>query len=293
MTHVLTLISSTDNGLQDDLFTAIENKIAPTRKNWLKQGKAIDLFFSSAAINDLASVMQPQFDDAKIDAVLQADHDTRRKQLLCADMDSTLIEQEGLDLIAAHIGLQEETAAITERAMCGEIDFAASLTERVSLLKGLDASKLDDTFAQLSHTPGARTLVQTMRDNGAKCILISGGFTCFADKIAEQLGCDEAHSNILDIKDGKLAGTVTPPIVDSARKREILLSEQEERHLSPGQILAVGDGANDIPMLQSAGMGVAFRAKPATEAATQYRIRYNDLHALLYIQGYDEDSFVS
>lgn len=293
MTQVLTLISSENNGLTPDILTLIEAQIPAMRTHWLSPEKAVDLFFADDGIVDLYPALAKKLDAMRIDSILQDYNDTRRKKLLCADMDSTLIEQEGLDLIAAHRGLEQETADITERAMRGEIDFTASLTERVSLLKGLHADKLDETFARLSHTSGARTLIQTMRAHGAKCILISGGFTCFADKIAEQLGCHSAYSNQLDIQDNALTGHVIPPIVDSNRKRDILEEERGNLNLTAAQILAVGDGANDIPMLQAAGMGVAFRAKPKTENAAQYRIRHNDLHALLYMQGYDDSSFIT
>ncbi|TNE30586.1 MAG: phosphoserine phosphatase SerB [Alphaproteobacteria bacterium] len=290
MTQILTLIAGAERTLPAEFI----NKIKADNSTVLHQDKAVDFFFddaprAAAVLQDLAA----ECDTQKIDAVLQDNNPARRKKLLCADMDSTLIEQEGLDLIAAHLGLGEETAAVTERAMRGEIDFAASLTERVALLKGLPASKLDETFAALTDTPGAEKLVKTMRQNGARCVLISGGFTVFADKVAARLGCHAAHSNILDIADGALTGQVIPPILDSLRKRAILEDERSKLHLGNSDVLAVGDGANDIPMLEAAGIGVAFRAKPKVEAVTPYRIRHGDLSSLLYLQGYTEAEIVA
>lgn len=289
MTQILTLIAGTGLSLP----AQITSGISADHITVLSRSKAVDLFFDDAA--RAAAVFQDiaaECDAQKIDAALQENSPARRKKLLCADMDSTLIEQEGLDLIAAHLGLGAETAAVTERAMRGEIDFAVSLTERVSLLKGLSADKLDETFAALTDTPGAAKLIKTMRKNGARCVLISGGFTVFADKVAARLGCHAAHSNVLDIVDGALTGQVLPPILDSSRKRRILEEERDRLGIDSSHVLAVGDGANDIPMLESAGMGVAFRAKPKVESVTPYRIRYGDLLSLLYLQGYTEDEIV-
>jgi len=290
MTQILTLIAGAEHALPAQFM----DRLNADKITVLHAGKAADLFFedtarATAVFQDIAADCDAQ----KIDAVLQENTPTRRKKLLCADMDSTLIEQEGLDLIAAHLGLGEETAAVTERAMRGEIDFAASLTERVALLKGLSTGKLDESFAAMTNTPGAEKLVRTMRANGAKCVLISGGFTVFADKIAARLGCHAAHSNVLDIADGVLTGRVLPPILDNLRKRIILEDERNSLKLDHSDVLAVGDGANDIPMLEAAGIGVAFRAKPRVEAITPYRIRHGDLSALLYLQGYKEAEIIA
>ncbi len=290
MTQILTLIAGAERSLPAEFM----NDVKADKITVLHRDKAVDLFFEDAArATAVFQELAAECDTQKIDAVLQDDSPVRRKKLLCADMDSTLIEQEGLDLIAAHLGLGAETAAVTERAMRGEIDFAASLTERVALLKGLPAAKLDETFAALTDTPGAEKLVKTMRKNGARCVLISGGFTVFADKVAARLGCHAAHSNILDIADGALTGQVLPPILDSLRKRSILEDERNRLKIGNSDVLAVGDGANDIPMLEAAGMGVAFRAKPKVEAITPYRIRYGDLSSLLYLQGYTEADIVA
>lgn len=289
MTQILTLIA----GAEHPLPAQFTGGLKADQITVLHRNRAVDLFFDDAT--RAAAVFQGiavECDAEKIDAVLQEHSPARRKKLLCADMDSTLIEQEGLDLIAAHLGLGAETAAVTERAMRGEIDFAASLTERVALLKGLSAAKLEESFAALTDTPGAAKLVKTMRKNGARCVLISGGFTVFADRVAARLGCHAAYSNILDIADDVLTGLVLPPILDSNRKRAILENEQSSLGIDNRHVLAVGDGANDIPMLEAAGIGVAFRAKPKVEAITPYRIRHGDLSSLLYLQGYTEDEIV-
>lgn len=289
MTQILTLIAGAEQILPPEFITGAQ----ADQVRVLHPGKAVDLFFENTG--RAAKVFQEiaeACDARKIDAALQEDSPARRKKLLCADMDSTLIQQEGLDLIAAHLGLGAETAAVTERAMRGDIDFAASLTERVALLKGLPVAKLEETFTALTDTPGAEKLVKTMRKHGARCVLISGGFTVFADRVAARLGCHAAHSNVLDIAGGVLTGKVLPPILDSQRKRTILENERDRIKIKNENVLAVGDGANDIPMLQAAGMGIAFRAKPKVESATPYRIKHGDLSSLLYLQGYAKDEII-
>ncbi len=289
MTQVLTIIAGQNTELDEQTIKALP---AADRSKVLEHGRAVELFFENGAyISDAFPELRATLDAKRIDAVLQTPAG-RQKKLLCADMDSTLIRQEGLDLIAAHLGLGAETAAVTERAMRGEIDFATSLTERVALLQGLAADKLEETFAALTDTPGAQTLVKTMRAHGARCVLISGGFTVFADRIAERLGCHAAHSNRLDIQDGVLTGRVLPPILDSARKREILETERQTHKFARKDVIAVGDGANDIPMLQAAATGIAFRAKPRVEDSVQHRIRHSDLTALLYLQGYTSEDIL-
>ncbi|QGY02119.1 phosphoserine phosphatase SerB [Methylobacterium mesophilicum SR1.6/6] len=225
-------------------------------------------------------------------AVLPADAH-RRKRLFLADMDSTMIEQECIDELAGTLGLKDHVAAITERAMRGEIAFEPALRERVALLKDIPVEAVDGLIAErLTLTPGGRTLVQTMRAHGARTCLVSGGFTLFTGPIAATIGFQEHRSNVLGVADGRLTGVVEDPIVGKAEKRAALIELRGTLGLGPPDTLAVGDGANDLDMLQEAGLGVAFRAKPAVAAAAQVRVEHGDLTALLYLQGYAAAEFV-
>jgi phosphoserine phosphatase len=225
-------------------------------------------------------------------AVLPADAH-RRKRLFLADMDSTMIEQECIDELAGTLGLKDHVAAITERAMRGEIAFEPALRERVALLKDIPVGAVDGLIAErLSLTPGGPTLVRTMRAHGAHTCLVSGGFTLFTGPIAGKIGFHEHRSNVLDIVGERLTGTVADPIVGKAEKRATLIELRETLGLGHVDTLAVGDGANDLDMLTEAGLGVAFRAKPAVAAAAHVRIEHGDLTALLYLQGYAAAEFV-
>lgn len=227
-----------------------------------------------------------------VDVVVQAAAH-RRRRLLVADMDSTMITVECIDELADYAGIKTEIADVTERAMRGELDFAEALDARVALLKGLDANAIDRCLAErVWLMPGARALVRTMRANGAYTLLVSGGFTRFAEPVAAEIGFDESRSNELLIEGDRLAGTVAKPIVDSATKEASLLDAAASRGIALADTLAVGDGANDIPMLEAAGLGIAYRAKPATAAAADARIEANDLTALLYVQGYPRKDWV-
>ncbi|MET3413871.1 phosphoserine phosphatase SerB [Methylobacterium sp. 1030] len=225
-------------------------------------------------------------------AVLPADAH-RRKRLFLADMDSTMIEQECIDELAGTLGLKDHVAAITERAMRGEIAFEPALRERVALLKDIPVGAVDGLIAEhLTLTPGGGTLVRTMRAHGAHTCLVSGGFTLFTGPIAAMIGFDEHRSNVLGVADGRLTGLVEDPIVGKAEKRATLIALRGQLGLGAAETLAVGDGANDLDMLGEAGLGVAFRAKPAVAAAARVRVEHGDLTALLYLQGYAAPEFV-
>lgn len=219
----------------------------------------------------------------------------RRKRLLIADMDSTMIEQECLDELAAGLGLKDRVSAITERAMRGDIEFEPALRERVALLKGLPAAQTiaDVLENHITLAPGGAALVATMRANGAYAALVSGGFTAFTDVIAAKLGFDENRANVLEIEADLLAGRVVEPILGREAKLAALNELIAAKGLERAETIAVGDGANDLAMLGAAGLGVAYRAKPAVAEAAHVRIDHGDLTALLYLQGYAEDEIVA
>jgi phosphoserine phosphatase len=217
----------------------------------------------------------------------------RKKRLFVADFESTIIENEMLEELADFLGMRAHVAELTRRAMNGEIDFVAALNERVALLRGLPVSVLDEAAARIRLMPGAQTLLATLRRAGVHTALVSGGFTVFAEPVAARLGFDRVVANRLDIEGGRLAGTLTSPIVGAATKRETLMSLAAGLGLDLKQTMAAGDGANDLPMLQEAGLGIAFRAKPAVAAASRWRIDHADLTALLYAQGYREGEILT
>ncbi len=215
----------------------------------------------------------------------------RRKGLLVADMDSTIVQNETLDDLAARAGLGERVAAITARSMNGEIAFDRALRERVALLRGLGVAALDETWAETRLTPGARTLVTTMRAHNATTALVSGGFTVFTERVADACGFDSHHANRLLIEDDRLTGAVAEPILDRAAKLATLRALAAGRRLQIGATLAVGDGANDLDMLGAAGLGIAFHAKPVVAAQARNRVDHADLRALLFAQGYRAADF--
>jgi len=215
----------------------------------------------------------------------------RRKKLLVADMESTMIENEMLDELADFLGLRERIAGITARAMNGEIDFAGALTERVGLLKGLAVGKLDEAAKRIRFMPGGATLIATMKAHGADCALVSGGFTHFTAMVRTKLGFDSDSANVLMHDGSTLSGAVKPPILGKEAKLATLQKLAQQRGLALADTLTVGDGANDLPMLREAGLGVAFHAKPAVAAEVSARIDHGDLTALLYLQGYRQNEF--
>lgn len=255
---------------------------APAAGGWLEEGQAADLVFGMSP-DAARAAFEGVFPGT--DVVVQSLH-TRAKLLLVADMDSTMITVECIDELADYAGIKPQIAAVTEAAMRGELDFEAALRERVALLKGLPASVIERCLAErVRIMPGARDLVRTMRARGARCVLVSGGFTRFAGPVAAEIGFDRAIANTLGLEGDLLDGTVTPPIVGATTKRATLETETAALGLQPHETLAVGDGANDLAMIAAAGLGVAYHAKPVVAAAAAARIDHNDLTALLYAQG--------
>jgi len=260
---------------------------------WLADDIACDIALPTGITSKEAeSLLRDTLDGAPVDVVVQ-EHERRRKKILIADMDSTMIQQECIDELAEEAGLREHVAAITARAMNGEIAFEPALRERVALLKGLPLSVIDKVIStRITLMPGGPELVRTMRKHGAYTALVSGGFTSFTHRIAEMIGFNEERANRL-IDDGKhLTGLVTEPILGREAKVEKLVEIADRLGLTPDDAIAVGDGANDLGMIQLAGTGVALHAKPAVAAQARMRVDHGDLTALLYIQGYRKTDFV-
>jgi phosphoserine phosphatase len=266
---------------------------SPGPARWLFGEVAVDIpFTGSEDIAGIAARLRQARGDLPVDIVVQPQA-ARRKKLFLADMDSTMIGRECVDELADFAGLKAHVAAITERAMRGEIEFEPALRERVALLKGLPVSTIDEVLKKrITPTPGGRELVATMRAHGAYTCLISGGFTLFTRAVAATIGFQENRANELKVEDGKLTGEVTEPILGRAAKLATLIELREAFDLDNIDTLAVGDGANDLDMVQHAGLGVAYHAKPAVAAAAAARIDHGDLTALLYAQGYRRDEFV-
>lgn len=298
MDHVLTLIADPRRPVVDlDAITRVRKGLAASGASvgppaWLADGIAADLPFTGLAIASAVETAQSALPDRSVDAIAQPTAQ-RRKKLLVADMESTIIENEMLDELADFFGLRPQIAAITARAMNGEIDFAAALRERVGLLAGLKTALLDEAARRIAYMPGARTLVATMHANGAYCALVSGGFTHFTAMVRDAVGFDEDRANRLLADGDALSGTVAEPILGKEAKLAALQQLAGDRSLSLVQSLAVGDGANDLPMLQAAGLGIAFHAKPAVAAAVTANVRHGDLTALLYAQGYRRSEFAA
>lgn len=294
MTHVATLISAPSApAVGDAVVAAAAARLAATGTAALAPGVAHDVFFAAdpgtekAIAEDLRARLA-----APVDVVVQPVA-VRAKGLLIADMDSTMIGQECIDELAAELGLKEHIAAITERAMRGDIAFEPALRERVALLEGLPANVVEKVIAtRIAVTPGAIELVRTMRANGAYTALVSGGFTVFTDPISRTIGFHEHRSNILIAEAGRLVGRVAEPILGQDAKRAALHELAAAKKVPMALTLAVGDGANDLAMIRDAGLGIAYHAKPMVAVEAAARIDHGDLTALLYVQGYRKAEFV-
>ncbi|MCC5957668.1 MAG: phosphoserine phosphatase SerB [Natronohydrobacter sp.] len=258
---------------------------------WLNPGIAAE--FSLHVLPDTLWQVWDDMQALGIDLAVQP-AEGRRKKMLLADMDSTMIGQECIDELADEAGVGEYVAGITARAMNGELDFESALRERVGLLKGLDAGVIAKVLAtRISFTPGGRELIATMKAEGGYAALVSGGFTAFTGHVAQALGFDEHRANTLHIENGQLTGTVAEPILGREAKVAALDEISARLGITPQDVMAVGDGANDLGMLGRAGAGVALHAKPSVAAQCDLRINHGDLTALLYLQGYSIDQFVS
>ncbi|MEM9433594.1 MAG: phosphoserine phosphatase SerB [Pseudomonadota bacterium] len=275
--------------LEPSLVNSLRMAWGGAPEKWLQGGVAAEFEIAHQADN----FQQVWFDlqEVGVDLIVQP-KPGRKKKMLLADMDSTMIEQECIDELARAAGIGEKVSAITARAMNGELDFEAALRERVSLLKGLSSGIIDTVLRdQITLMSGGSTLLATMKQNGAYAALVSGGFTAFTTKIASELGFDEHRANSLVIADGKLTGKVEDPIL--GREAKVLALEEITARLgmSEHDVLAVGDGANDLGMLTRAGAGVALHAKPAVQDKANIRVNHGDLTALLYMQGYERAEF--
>ncbi|MBW9116692.1 phosphoserine phosphatase SerB [Rhizobium cauense] len=295
MALVATLVANPSNPvLTPDIAEQAADAVKASGLYWLADGIACDIALKDGTDEEVARAsIIAVIGSAAIDLVIQ-DTETRRKRLLIADMDSTMIGQECIDELAAEVGLKEKVAAITARAMNGEIAFEPALRERVALLKGLPISVVDEVIAKrITLTPGGPELIATMKSKGHYTALVSGGFTVFTGPIAKTLGFDENRANILLEDDGVLSGFVAEPILGKQAKVDALNDISEKLGISPSDAIAVGDGANDLGMLQLAGSGVALHAKPTVAAQAKIQINHGDLSALLYVQGYRKTDFVT
>lgn len=294
MTLVATFVSAHGQALLDDGLLARLRAAAPAPATVerLDGEIAADLFAEAGHGRKLEATLREALGGAPVDIIVQPAA-TRRKRLFLADMDSTMIGQECIDELAAYVGLKEKVSDITERAMRGELEFEPALRERVGLLKGIALGVVDEIIAKsITLTPGGSALVRTMRAHGGYTALVSGGFTVFTGPISRTIGFDEHRSNILLSEGNLLSGLVAEPILGKQAKLDALIELRTRFGLPDEATLAVGDGANDLAMLGEAGLGVAYRAKPAVAAAADARLDHADLSALLYAQGYRGDEIV-
>lgn len=298
--HVATFIAPTKSSTSVTLQDAMLRKCGDALRGlgatvmgeaWLETVTAVDISFTGVDVLAARDTLEPIAHQAHVDVIVQPTAH-RQKKLLIADMDSTMITIECIDELADFVGKKEEVSRVTDAAMRGELDFEKALDARVALLKGLPVTALQKCFDErVKYTAGAAALVKTMRKHGAHTVLVSGGFTFFTNRVAHDLGFHIDISNTLKTSHDvnghdHLLGTVSRPVVNGEVKRMTLLEQASDKEITLNDCLAVGDGANDIPMIQTAGLGVAFHAKPKTQAAADACIRFGDLSALLYAQGY-------
>ncbi|WP_137110049.1 phosphoserine phosphatase SerB [Rhodobacter sp. SY28-1] len=290
--YVVTLLTNPETPVLERVTVeSLRNAWGGGEARWLDPGVAAEF--------DLGAVPENQWEvweglqALSVDMVVQR-AEGRKKRLLIADMDSTMIRQECIDELADEAGVGARVADITARAMNGELDFEGALRERVGLLKGLPEAVIGQVLRdRITLMPGGKVLLATMKANGAHSALVSGGFTAFTSAVASRLGFDENRANTLHVAEGKLAGTVAEPILGKEAKLQALTEITARLGIAPSDAIAVGDGANDLPMLKAAGTGVALHAKPRVQAECEVRVNHGDLTALLYLQGYARDEFLS
>lgn len=297
MGYVLTLVASRgEHAVSERHFKEIGQIIAhynvafTGKVHWLDDGKAAEIAVSNSFQFALVSHLREILAQERIDFFISPE-ENRQKKLLLADMDSTIVTSETLDELAEYAGIKDRIAEITARAMNGELDFHEALRERVGLLAGLSVTALAATLEETKMSEGAEIFVQTMRAHGATCVLVSGGFTFFTQKIADLCGFQFNHGNVLEIAQEKLTGAVVPPILDKYAKVGFLKQYMQELSLGAEQCMTIGDGANDLPMLKMAGLGVGYHPKPAVAQEVANTILYGDLTAALYAQGYSSKHF--
>jgi len=293
MSHILTL-ATLQNTLPTEDIAKHLNLTTPW--TWLAKNTAAEIPLEHIPSPSQIENLRALCDESKADIFITSNHN-RRKKLLLADMDSTIVQGETLDDLAAHAGIKDKISAITARAMNGELDFHDAIRERVGLLKDLSADMLDKTLQETPLSQGAKSLVQTMKTGGAHCVLVSGGFTFFTNAIAQQVGFDNNHGNILGIENNRLTGQVADPILDKDAKLTFLNDYAQKQSIDLSNTMTIGDGANDLPMLLDAqnanGLGIGYYAKPAVAVQLINTIRHTDLTSALYAQGYTAEEIIS
>lgn len=297
MSHILTLVASAKTApLTEKHFSTIAHIIEhynlkySSKIIWLDKNKAAEVSISANAQSALISHLREILEEDRIDFFVTK-NEKRQKKLLLADMDSTIAAGETLDDLASYAGIKDQVSEITARAMNGELDFQDALRERVGLLAGLKTTALSATLDETGLNPGAEIFVQTMRKSGAACVLVSGGFSFFTQAIADRCGFGFNHGNTLDIDDDALTGKVVEPILDKFAKVELLQHYMEDFSLTADDCLTIGDGANDLPMLKMAGLGIGYKPKETVKDDIANCILYGDLTTALYAQGLSSQHF--
>lgn len=301
MSYCLTLVAS-DSDLETDIIDKAKDfaksyissnsaGISEADIIWLKPGRAFDIYITQKPDKSQLNPFREAMGKHKIDVFLSR-QETRRKKLLIADMDSTILDGESLDIMAALAGVEDKVAPITEKAMAGEIDFQQALKERVALLSGQKEEIISQAMGQISLNPGARKLIQTLANQSVSSVLVSGGFSHFSQWVGAQCGFDHIHCNHLEIVNGRMTGQVCEPVVDSKSKKDLLIHYTRLYELEYCDVMAIGDGANDIPMLEIAGEGLGYKARHKVRRDLVNNIVYGDLTAALYIQGYSSHDII-